>query len=56
MTQPKPPSPKPRTSSDQAETAFTTWLNRGLHELYDDIANEPIPDELLRLIRDDQNK
>jgi len=39
-----------------AETAFDVWLNRGLHQLFDDIANEPIPDELLRLIQEDRKK
>ena len=36
------------------EDAFDIWLKRGLHQLFDDIANEPIPEELLRLLRDDQ--
>ncbi|WP_428375327.1 NepR family anti-sigma factor [Lichenicoccus sp.] len=39
---PKPPS------------AFDQWLTRGLHELFDDVAREPIPEDLLRLIEDDQ--
>ena len=36
---------KPKQSS-----AFDHWLNRGLHELFDDVAKEPIPEELLKLI------
>ncbi len=36
--------------------AFDIWLNRGLHQIYDDVASEPIPDDLLKLIEDDRNK
>lgn len=36
--------------------AFDIWLQRGLHQLYDDIAKEPVPDELLKLIEDDRQK
>ena len=36
------------------DAAFDTWLQRGLHAMYDDIAREPIPDELLRLIEQDR--
>jgi hypothetical protein len=35
-------------------SAFDLWLRRGLHQLFDDIANEPVPEELLRLIEDDR--
>lgn len=37
-----------------ADTAFDTWLDRGLHAMYDDIAKEPIPPALLALIRRDR--
>ena len=30
--------------------AFDLWLQRGLHDLFDDVAKEPVPDELLTLI------
>lgn len=36
--------------------AFDIWLQRGLHQLYDDVATEPVPDELLKLIEDDRQK
>jgi hypothetical protein len=39
-----------------AEAAFDLWLNRGLHQLYDDVAREPIPDELLRIIEADRSR
>jgi hypothetical protein len=38
------------------DAAFELWLQRGLHQMYDDVANEPIPDELLRLIEEDRKK
>lgn len=51
----KPQRPRP---DDDAETknAFDLWLKRGLHALYDDIANEPVPEDLLKLIEDDRSK
>lgn len=49
----KKPTKKPETTSDQA---FDLWLKRGLHQLFDDVANEPIPEELLKLIEDDRGE
>ena len=56
MTQRKSPGPKRGTADGVSTAAFDTWLDRGLHELYDDVTKEPIPDALLRLIRDDEAK
>ena len=52
---PKPVAavPKSRRPADQA---FDTWLERGLHEIFDEVAREPVPDELLKLIRDHKGK
>ncbi|GAN53417.1 NepR family anti-sigma factor [Tanticharoenia sakaeratensis] len=50
--QPDPPN----SDAPEDETAFGLWLRRGLHQLFDDVANEPIPEELLRLIEDDRDK
>lgn len=36
------------------ERAFDLWLRRGLHQLYDTVAREPIPEDLLRLIEEDR--
>jgi len=36
------------------DAAFDLWLSRGLHELYDEVAREPLPEELLRLIDEDR--
>lgn len=41
---------------DALADPFGLWLQRGLHELYDSVAQEPIPAELLRLIEDDKTK
>ncbi len=43
-----------RTPSGEEAEAFDIWLQRGLHQLYDSVAKEPIPDELLRLIEQDR--
>lgn len=42
---PKPQKPRP------TDSAFDVWLNRGLHQLFDDVAKEPVPDTLLNLIQ-----
>lgn len=44
------------TRKGKADAAFDLWLQRGLHKLFDDVAREPIPDELLRLIENDREK
>jgi len=36
------------------DNAFDLWLRRGLHQLYDTVAKEPIPEALLRMIEDDR--
>jgi hypothetical protein len=49
---PAVPGKKPR----KTEAAFDLWLQKGLHEIYDTVAREPIPDELLRLIEEDRKR
>ncbi len=44
-------APKRRRKGD---SAFELWLQRGLHQMFDDVANEPVPDELRKLIDDDR--
>ena len=44
-------APKRKRKTD---AAFEQWLQRGLHQMFDDVANEPIPDELRKLIDDDR--
>jgi hypothetical protein len=36
-----------------AEAPFDAWLRKQLHEMYDEIANEPLPTSLLNLIEND---
>ncbi|MFT8897058.1 MAG: NepR family anti-sigma factor [Acetobacter sp.] len=42
-------------SGKKEDDAFDIWLKRGLHQLFDDVANEPIPEELLRLLEEDED-
>jgi hypothetical protein len=36
-----------------AEAPFDAWLRKQLHEMYDEIASEPLPASLLSLIEND---
>ena len=45
-----------RKRRSPTEPAFDLWLKRGLHEMFDEVAKEPIPEELLRLIEEDRPK
>ncbi|NVN11525.1 MULTISPECIES: hypothetical protein [Nguyenibacter] len=45
--------PKPVRKAQQ-DDPFELWLKRGLHQLFDEIAREPVPEELLRLIEEDR--
>lgn len=40
----------------KTDAAFDLWLQRGLHKIYDSVAQEPVPDELLKLIEEDRKK
>ncbi len=55
---PRPKGPvQPVVPKDKLpRNAFDAWLERGLHQLYDNVTNEPIPEELLRLIEGDRKK
>ena len=54
MRQPKRGRKDGDQSADPGFKPFDVWLARGLHQIYDDVANEPIPDDLLKLIEDDR--
>lgn len=41
--------------SHESDSPFDIWLKRGLHQLFDDVASEPIPEELLRLIEENRD-
>lgn len=47
---------KPKADDAPLQEAFDLWLTRGLHRLYDTVAKEPIPADLLKLIEDDREK
>lgn len=40
----------------RSERPFDVWLNRQLHSMYDGIAREPIPREVVELIERDARK
>ena len=44
-----PARSKPRSS----DRPFDMWLHKQLHAMYDEIASEPLPDDLLNLIDTD---
>lgn len=46
----------PRKGRQARDQAFDVWLKRGLHQLFDDVVNEPVPEELLKLIEEDRGK
>jgi len=45
-----------RSTKDAPDAAFDQWLQNGLHSMFDDVTNEPIPEALLRLIEQDRQK
>jgi hypothetical protein len=49
-------APKPPPRRKRPTAAFDLWLERGLHQLYDDVAKQPIPEDILKLIEDDKLK
>jgi hypothetical protein len=58
---PTPPSPPgggggPEDPDAPKRAAFDLFLDRGLHALYDDVVNEPVPEELVRLVEQDRKK
>jgi hypothetical protein len=44
---------KPRTKGASPERPFDMWLQKQLHAMYDEIASEPLPGDLLNLIDHD---
>jgi hypothetical protein len=57
MTVQKPVTPaNPSGVKKPGDRAFDTWLKQGLHKIFDDVAREPIPPELLKLIEEHREK
>ena len=52
----KPPYGPKSEQSRPTDAAFDVWLNRGLHELFDDVVKEPVPPDIMRIIEDDKKK
>jgi hypothetical protein len=58
----KPPKKKSSDSMGRGKTKspnerpFDTWLQKQLHAMYDEIAAEPLPDDLVNLIERDAGK
>lgn len=50
---PKGPDGKARVAKPSAERPFDMWLQKQLHAMYDEIASEPLPNDLLNLIDHD---
>ena len=45
-----------RGEARKPKEAFDLWLQRGLHQLFDEVAKEPVPEDILRLIEDDRGR
>ena len=43
----------PRVAKASAERPFDMWLQKQLHAMYDEIASEPLPNDLLKMIDHD---
>lgn len=52
-----PPDKRSRQAGSQQQTRedrpFDLWLNRQLHAMYDDIAHEPLPADVIEMIERD---
>ncbi len=54
-----PPNGRSQSSARKkrkGDNAFDVWLQRGLHQMFDAVAAEPVPEDLLRLIEDDRGQ
>jgi hypothetical protein len=49
----EPHQQKPSTDKVEADRPFDMWLHKQLHAMYDEIASEPLPGDLLKLIDSD---
>jgi hypothetical protein len=50
------PSAREKNMKAPAERPFDMWLHKQLHAMYDEIASEPLPDDLVNLIESDAGK
>lgn len=61
MKRPNDKKPGARTAqpgkpSGKGDWAFDLWLKNSLHDMYDGISKEPLPEELVRMILEDREK
>ena len=49
-------SAREKNMKTPAERPFDMWLHKQLHAMYDEIAAEPLPDDLINLIESDAGK
>lgn len=47
---PRPPKRVSEQDADKTSRYFDEYVNRGLHELFDGVVREPIPDSILKLL------
>jgi hypothetical protein len=47
---------KATAPASSADPAFDRWLEQGLQQIYGAVLTEPVPDELVQLIRDHKDK
>ncbi len=45
-----------KTQHEPGEAAFDRWLHRELSRLYDQTLSEPVPEELMKLLREGEGK
>jgi len=50
------PSAREKNMKAPAERPFDMWLHKQLHAMYDEIAAEPLPENLINLIERDAGK
>ena len=57
MTKHKPTAlGDPLGAKKTGDKAFDTWLKQGLHKIFDEVAREPIPPDLLKLIEEHRER
>ena len=52
----KPPGEGPVFGLTAEEQPFDKWLRKQLHAMFDEVVNEPLPADLVRLIDEDADR
>ena len=55
-TPPDDGGPKRKRPPAGEERPFDVWLRKQLHAMYDEVAKEPLPDDLIKLIDNDSER